>query len=396
MKKQTLMNRRLFLKAGTTSMAGITFLPITFRLKHQNKKIIFRSLGKTGIKLPVISMGVMNADNSELVRAALDNGIKYLDTAWYYQRGRNEEMVGKVVKDRPRDSYIIGTKIFMHQDQNGVFYSSGTANHFLNKFYTSLKRLQMEYVDILYLHAISNPKSLTHKPYLEAMLKMKEEGKIRFLGVSTHKNEPAIIREATDCGHYDVVLTAYNFRQRHHKEVSSAIQYAAGKGMGIVGMKAIAGFVQNIGGNHSQINAKAAIKWALQNENIHTNIPGFTTFDQLETDISIMHDLALTKKEKSDLKFAQQSPGVYCQQCQKCIPQCPARIDIPTIMRSYMYAFGYKNLQAAKETLAMAKIRNIKCNDCDTCQVKCQVGFDIRTRAIDVLKVGEIPQQFLV
>jgi predicted aldo/keto reductase-like oxidoreductase len=390
------MNRRDFLRKGTASLAGVTLLPMMFKQEQRDKNIIYRSLGKTGIKLPVISMGVMNADNPNLVRAALDRGIVHLDTAWYYQGGRNERMVGNVVKDRPRDSYVIGTKILMRQDRNGLFDSSGTSSHFLDKFYTSLKRLQLDYVDILYHHNIFNPRSLTYKPYLDAMLKMKEEGKIRFFGVSTHRNEPAVIREAADCGYYDVVLTAYNFRQSYHREVASAIQYAAGKGMGIVGMKAIAGFVQNIGGDHSRINAKAAIKWALQNENIHTNIPGFTTFDQLETDISIMSDLTLTKEEISDLKREQQSSGLYCQQCQKCVSQCPAEVDIPTLMRSYMYAYGYKNLQAAKEALAMANIKAIECTECDVCQVKCTEGFEIKARAVDVMKVSEIPGRFLV
>jgi predicted aldo/keto reductase-like oxidoreductase len=166
--------------------------------------------------------------------------------------------------------------------------------------------------------------------------------------------------------------------------------------MGIVGMKAIAGFVQNIGGDHSEINAKAAIKWAMQNEDVHTNIPGFTSFDQIETDLSIMEDLSFTPEEKADIKVALRSPGVYCQQCRQCIPQCPAGLDIPTLMRTYMYAFGYKNLQAAKETLALANIDDIHCQDCRSCRVKCAEGFDIRAKALDAVKVRDIPEEFLI
>ena len=397
MKKQKGINRRNFLKGGATSLAGIALLPKIVEQKPQDRKFIYRTLGKTGIRLPIISMGVMNALNPKLVEAALEAGIVHIDTAWTYQRGYNETMIGKVIKERPRNSYIISTKVFESRDRTtGLFPESATSEQFLDKFFTSLKRLQLDYVDILYIHNISNPESLTFKPFLDAMMQMKKEGKARFLGVSTHQNEPEVIRKATDCGYYDVIQTAYNFRQKHHKEVTSAIHYAAGKGMGIVGMKSIAGFVQNIGGNHSQINAKAAIKWAAQNENVHTIIPGFTSFDQIETDLSIMENLSFTPEEKADLNIAHQSAGVYCQQCQQCIPQCPAGLDIPTLMRTYMYAFGYKNLQAAKETLALANIENLQCTDCHSCRVKCIEGFDVKTKALDAIKVREIPEQFLI
>ena len=56
-------------------------------------------------------MGVMNSDNENLIRAALDSGIVHLDTAHVYMRGRNEEIIGGVIKDRPRDSYLIATKV---------------------------------------------------------------------------------------------------------------------------------------------------------------------------------------------------------------------------------------------------------------------------------------------
>jgi hypothetical protein len=72
-----------------------------------------RMLGRTGIEVPIVSMGVMNADNPNLVRAALDGGIFLLDTAHGYQEGRNEEMLGTVIKDRKRDSFVLATKVHL-------------------------------------------------------------------------------------------------------------------------------------------------------------------------------------------------------------------------------------------------------------------------------------------
>ena len=61
--------------------------------------IIYRTLGKTGIKLPVVSMGVMRADNPNLVKAAYENGMTHFDTANGYQGGRNETMLGEIFRE---------------------------------------------------------------------------------------------------------------------------------------------------------------------------------------------------------------------------------------------------------------------------------------------------------
>ncbi len=400
------IKRRDFLKRGGQGIVGAAFLgsvplqakrnPLEKAQKEPPKRIIQRTLGRTGIKLPVLSMGVMNASNPDLVRAALDSGIVHLDTAWIYQRGQNETMIGEVVKGRPRDSFVIATKIYENQDRTtGLFPADAQSESFIEKFHTSLKRLQLDYVDILYLHNISHPDSVTFAPYLEAMLKLKKEGKVRHLGVSTHRNEPEIIRKTTDCGHYDVILTSYNFRQQHHAEIAEAVDYAAGKGMGIVGMKAIAGVVRDIKGDNKQLNARAALKWALRNENFHTNIAGFTTFEQLENDLPVMEDLTLTPGELLDIENTRKLTGVFCQQCGSCVSQCPHHLEIPDLMRGYMYARGYRNLAAAREVLENIDSSRLQCRDCTECRVSCSMGFDVRERALAVARIRDIPYQFI-
>ncbi|MBN2244775.1 MAG: aldo/keto reductase, partial [Candidatus Aminicenantes bacterium] len=118
-----------------TGLAGATVLPSVLGGKNlspkpqenKERKFIYRTLGNTGIKLPVVSMGVMNADNPNLVAAALDAGIVMLDTAWGYQRGNNEKMIGEVIKDRPRDSFVIATKVpGMPRDRRTGLFTSET------------------------------------------------------------------------------------------------------------------------------------------------------------------------------------------------------------------------------------------------------------------------------
>ncbi len=405
-KQGTSKSRRSFIKKGMAGLAGMTILPSVLKGKTEEQgkaavpekkeyKMIYRTLGKTGIKLPIVSMGVMNSDNPKLVEAALDAGIVYLDTAWSYMMGRNEEMIGEVIKGRPRGSYVIGTKVWELRDRETSLYpEDAKADAFIQKFETSLKRLGLDYVDILYHHNVSRVESLIFEPYLNALVKFKKEGKARFIGVSTHKNEPEIIKAAADSKVYDVVLTAYNFRQLHHKEVAKAAAYAVKAGLGIVGMKAIRGSGEQRG--RTVKNAKAALKWALQDDNFHTNIPGFTAFDELYTDLSIMENLKLTPEEKAALAEDQKMASLYCQQCDRCLSQCGRGVYIPDLMRSYMYAYGYRNLCAAKETLEGMDLENIPCKDCTTCRVKCTMGFDIKNKVLAIARIKDVPTDFLV
>lgn len=408
MKKPTSnKSRRDFIKKSVAGLAGASVLPSVLTAgpgetevkKPAKHKMIYRTLGKTGIKVPIVSMGVMNADNPNLVKAALEAGIVHLDTAWYYQRGRNEEMVGQVVKGLPRDSYVVATKVVGDgmDRKTGLFTDKTTPEAFLEKFETSLKRLQLEYVDILYLHNVVRKEAALFKPLLDTLVKLKKQGKTKFIGVSTHRNEPEVIQAAIDSKVYDVVLTAYNFRQPHKEQVKEAIAKAAKAGIGIVAMKTQAGVYWDKERQHP-INMKAALKWALQDENVHTAIPGFTTFDQLDLDLSVMADLKLTPQEIEDLEKGEKKAmaGLYCQQCERCLPQCPKGLEIPTLMRSYMYAYGYRNMNAAREALESIDLKSVPCNDCATCTVNCAMGFAIQDKVKDIARIKDVPQEFLV
>lgn len=399
--------RRQFLKKSVVGLAGVTFFPPVLQddTKTQSQetksKRTFRTrkLGKTGLELPVVSMGVMNADNPNLVRGALDAGMVHLDTAHAYQGGRNEEMIGEVIKDFPRDSYVIATKVAGEpvDRKTGLFTEDAKAEPFLEKFEISLKRLGLEYVDILYLHSIVRREATLYEPYVTAMQKLKTEGKIRFIGVSTHRSEPEVIKAAVDSKVYDVVLTAYNFRQPHLAEMEKAMAEATQAGLGIVAMKTQAGVYWDEE-RQRKINMKAALKWVLQNENVHTTIPGFTTFDQMEEDLAVMEDISLTVEEKKALQLGEKTGmnGLYCSQCEVCLSQCPKDLDIPTFMRSYMYAHGYRNLRAAKEALAFAHQADVSCNSCETCAVSCPSGFNVKYRILDIARVKDIPDDFVV
>jgi predicted aldo/keto reductase-like oxidoreductase len=396
-----LIGRRDFMKSTLAGFGGFFFLPQIdakqeFRVveaKGKERKLVYRTLGKTGIKLPVINMGVMNTDNYNLVRVALDSGFVMLDTAQTYRRGQSEGMLGEMLKGRPRDSYVLATKARLPADQKtGLYTEEATEEAFLKKVDVSLKNLGLEYVDIYYHHGVPNRESALYQPILKALEKVKKEGKARFVGITTHINEPEVIHAAVDSKIYDVILTSFNFQQKHYAEVRSAIARAAQAGIGIVGMKAIRG------GNRQTPtvrNSGAALKWVLQDPNVSTIVPGFTTFEEMEVDLAVAENPLLTDPEKKDLEKVASASGLYCQGCRQCLGQCPEHLPIPDLMRAYMYTYGYRNLAHAQDLILSLNLPTRVCEDCSQCQVKCSIGFNVSGKIRDVVRLRDIPSAFI-
>ncbi len=412
MAKSKDLNRRSFLSRAAAGAASVGLLGVSGNTlassgrknssADTDSKFIYRTLGNTGIKLPVVSMGVMNTDNPNLIKAALNAGIIHLDTARKYLEGKSEVILGELLKERPRDSYVLATKIEAEWDTSGgwnnrTVSASFTKERFLEKLDDSLKNLQTDYVDILYLHMPNKREAALTESILNAMTTAKKEGKIRFAGMSFHENFIELFRSAIESKVYEVILTVYNIKMNGWEEMNQVIDEAAKAGLGIIAMKTQAGGFWDKE-RQNPINMKAALKWALQNENICTAIPGMTTFDQLSLDMSVMEDLTLTPEENNDLQKGQElgMAGLFCPQCGKCIPACRKNLEIPTLMRSYMYAYGYKNPALARETMLPLNIDGSPCTGCDTCTVDCRMGFDIKDRVTDIARLNTVPKEFLV
>lgn len=401
-----MQNRRHFLRNSLLAMTGAGISMKSFSSKapylpaqEGQRKFVHRTLGGTGIKLPVISMGTGNCDNPNLVREALDQGVKLLATHQYYLNGNNEKMVGEVLKGRDRDSCMIltGTGEGLEIDfKNGRFGPGTDVDVFVESVNSCLERLQVDYVDILNAPYAGSREAVFYEPVLKAMETIKQQGKARFIGIASHNIEHEAIRDAADTGIYDMVTVAFNFRKTNLEEMDEAIQYAVDKGLGIIGMKTMAGVYWDKEKKQA-INTRAALKWVLQNENIHTTIPDCSTFDELHQDLDIMANMDLTDEEKMDLNppSVDTASGLYCQQCNRCLAQCPENLDIPTVMRGYMYAYGYRNLGLARQTIDKALHARISCEDCRECKVDCTMGFDVKEKVQDISRIKEIPEDMI-
>jgi uncharacterized protein len=394
------INRRGFLRTGIAGAAGIATLSpslISAVSSDQKNDFITRTLGKTGMKIPVISFGVMRADNPNLCKAAYEKGIKLFDTANGYQNGNNETMLGNLLKEYPRNSFYIATKVKpVGVDREGKPSDQTTPEAFLEKFNTSLSRLKMDYVDILYVHDISNPELLEYKPIINTVKKLKKEGKIKFMGFSTHRNEPAVINAAADTDTWDVILSSYNFKQAYINELNTAIKKANKAGIGIIAMKTMAGGGFLDKEKTKPINSTAALKWVLSNPDVTTTIPGMTDFDQLDLNVKILADISITDAEKKDLIIASAETGLYCTGCSKCVNVCPMKLPVPDLMRAYMYAYGYSNPALAYSLLGDLGTDDNPCKDCISCKVECTKNFNIREKIADISRLVNVPSDFLV
>ncbi len=384
------LDRRNFLKLSAAGAAGSILAgsgtlhasALRNTKPEGSNGIIYRTLGKTGIRVPVVNLGVMRVDNPRIVTMALDGGMKFLDTAYSYQNGRNEEMLGELLKDRPRDSYYIATKIRGENEEQ-----------LMGQFDVSMKRLQLDYVDILHFHRPTAEQTLDPE-LLSVFKKIKESGRAKFLGVSTHSNEPEVIRAVIKSNVYDVVLTSYNFRMEYYADLKKAVAEANAAGIGVIAQKTMAGAYWDRERN-DPINTKAALKFVLQDENVHTSIPGVTAFHELEDNFEVNKDISMTEQEIKDLRLDEQTAGMFCLGCEKCIAQCPQKLPVPDIMRSYMYAYGYRDLSLARETMDSLSLNADACGNCTSCSVKCVQGFNVAQKIRDIDRIRHIPSDFL-
>ncbi len=398
--------RRAFLKGGMAGLAGAAFLPALLKgdsretgiQAGQKAKQLLRPLGKTGIKLPIISIGAASYEAS-LYKAALDRGVVHIDTSQYYYNGRHEAMIGEVLKGRPRDSFVVAMSVLLGNGAPGSYatFKKEDAARLPDQCNLSLKRLGLDHVDIFYVAATGSRATALDEPLLAGLQKIRTSGRARFIGVATHTGQTQVLRAAAEAGIHDVVLTVLNFRMGNKVEVKAAIAEASKAGVGVIVMKPMAGAFWDRE-RKQPINGRAALKWVLQDESVTTTVPGITTLDQLEADLSIMADPVLTDQEKADLKLEagdSGTEGLFCAGCGSCLEQCPAGLEIPTLMRSYMYAYGYRDLGKARGALDQAEFAVLPCADCGTCRVRCAMGFDVKERAEDIVRLRTVPEEFL-
>ena len=337
-------------------------------------KLDYKTLGRTGLKVTTVGMGCMITSDGSVVERAVDSGINYFDTARGYQHGNNERMVGAALGAK-RKKVVLSTKTEA-RDKEGA----------LRELETSLRELNTDYVDIWYLHGKGSPAAVLDE-LVEAQQIAKQQGKTRFIGISTHSGQQQLLPWMAQKGVFDVVLTAYNFSM--DASMDEAIATAAKAGMGVVAMKVMAGGFRRMrpgdpmGQRLSRPGAMlAALKWVVNKPNVATTIPSMTDNDQLEENLKAMGQPLTGADEKLLTAHLETIQPLYCRMCGKCDGTCQQGLPVADVLRCLTYADGYGQFALGRERYLQLAAEHVaaRCGDCTECTVQCPYGVKVSSR----------------
>lgn len=198
-----------------------------------------RLLGKTGLELPVLSFGASSLGQEfrqvrleealSSVRVALDCGLNFIDTSPFYGRGMSEVLLGIALRDIPRGSYTLCTKLGRYDLQHFDF----SARRVAESIDVSLHRLGTDHLDIILCHDIEFvPMQQIVDETLPALKKIQQQGKVRFIGFSGYPQK--IFRFICDQADVDCVLSYNQYTLQNTRFADESIPYLKSKGVGVM------------------------------------------------------------------------------------------------------------------------------------------------------------------
>jgi len=414
------INRRNFLKNTTLGVAGVGIFGSTSSIEGSSdtnptegtipKIRVYKDLGRTGFKASDIGLG--GVTKVEVIRAMLDSGVNYIDTAESYSEGKSEISIGQAIKGRERKSLFINTKLHLKENES--------KDEILKRARKCLERLDTEYIDCLMNHNPSTLEMVKYEPFHEACAQLKREGKLRFTGISSHgtrhtgKGTPMkeVLLSAVQDGRFSVMLLVYNFIQKDAGE--AVIKASKEKNIGITLMKtnpvgrylSMQSRVEEMKKkyannperlkrmenyfNQAQKTAQqgdwfikkynltnpeeiriASTRFGLSNPGVSTVLARTETFEDMEQFLKAS-GTTLSDMEAKKLSAFSKGPGkFYCRHaCGLCESSCPYNVPVNTIMRYNHYFEAQKQEKYAMEKYA--DLNTAKADLCESCTGICQ------------------------
>ncbi len=353
----------------------------------------YRRLGRTNLLISEISLGGSPLPDWPLFLQALERGVNYIDTSCNYGNGNSERQIGRMFKEFGRDKAYVGTKFVLR----GGSWSEESIVKSVN---ASLQRLQTDYVDVLLIHGAENEEHLTDESVLGAFERLKKEGKYRFRGLSCHSNHRRVMQRAAECGHYDMVMLAYNVFDIQEGEknikvyddylaesgIRGLITLASSKDVGIIAMKTL-----KVGGRRQNLEKyktgktslfQAMLKWVLENKNISSAAIEMLTYEQLEEDLSVA-GLPLSEEERRNLfLYVAKNSKDYCHLCGICQASCPSLVPTAEILRILAYDQSYQKTDLARKLYSELRQEHggFSCQDCGQCERVCPYRVSVRKK----------------
>jgi len=372
--------------------------------------MLYREMGKTGEKVSILGFGCMRLPikgsydqidfekSSKLLDHALDRGINYLDTAYPYhglgtaQGGASEVFLGEYLDESSRhDEVFLATKL-----PTWLLEEAGDMGRFLDE---QLQRLKTDCIDFYLLHSLKEKQwfQLEDLGVLEFLDEAVSDGRIKYTGFSTH-DETSFVKEVVDSYQWDMCQIQYNYLDENIQAGSEGLQYAAGKGLGVVIMEPLKGGVladyvpqevQAIWDDAPlrRTPAEWALRYLWDIPEISVVLSGMNTRGQLKENLETATDGLPHSLTSQELKIMEEVKQVYqgkisveCSSCGYCMP-CPSGINIPQ-------CFSYLNQAEMLEDYSEVKNqyyfmlkdtqRAGNCLECGLCEELCSQHINIR------------------
>lgn len=362
----------------------------------------YRDFGKTGEKVSALGYGCMRfpvidgndkeineTESIKLIRTAIDSGVNYVDTAYFYHAGNSELVVGKALKDGYRERVMLATKLPLghincEEDVEKIFCDQ-------------LRKLQTDYIDFYLLHAV-NADGWKNKvlkfDILPKLEKLKAEGKIRHIGFSFHDDLDVFKMIIDGYDKFEFCQIQLNYLNTDYQAGIEGLEYAASKGLGVIIMEPLLGgklasppesFAHLLPENKNPVETAFDFLW--NRPEVSLLLSGMGSMQMVEdnikyagrSSIGMMSDeeiavLAAAKKEYDKLTV------IPCTGCQYCMP-CPAGVLIPKVFSAFnLIAEGGR--RQIKEVFPDIEDVAGLCKECGSCMKKCPQHIDI----IEMLK----------
>lgn len=393
--KKRHMDRRGFLKTAGAGSASLVIsggvaeraLAADIAQSDSNKKMPMRTLGSSGVKIPVLGLGggLDWTTNQNLLRMCFNMGVTFWDTADGYANGNSEVGIGQYLAKYPGDrkKIFIATKAMNKYDPKQISDSIDS----------SLKNMNTDYIDLFHYFNINTPDML--KPEIRKLAEQKKkEGKIKLFGLTSHLfNGDQFLNRIADAGWFDAVMIVVNYIQMQKDEIKKGIDALTKAGVGVIAMKtqvknvntvetaehlkALEHFMQK---GYTLEQAKLKAVWS--DERIASACSNITSMTMLkENVIAATDNVNLSSGDFMMLnRLAEASRSSYCAGCGRCISVMGAESRIPDIMRYMMYYHGYGERDNARNLfreLPAALRENLAARNYLPAEMACPHGIQI-------------------
>jgi len=345
-----------------------------------------RRLGRTGWNVSDIVLGtggIRGEDGEQVARLAIERGVNYFDTSPDYAASGSEQAMGRAIRG-VRDKLFIATKFCTPM---GHLPPGTPVAKYMAAVEASLGRLGTDYVDLCHVHSCDEVERLLDENVHEAFDRLKQQGKVRFLGFSTHTpNLVQVANAGISSGRFDVMMLAY------HHGMWAPLPELIGRArsehdMGVVAMKTLKGAKHHgLVGFREEADSysQAALKWVLSNPNVSCAVISFVKLQHVDEYLfasgqqPTADDVAILEKYDSLIR------GTHCApHCGVCLDSCPEQLPIHDVLRHRMYFEDYGWEKEGMRLYSMLEKNASVCASCSApCLGSCPLEIRIQERMI--------------